>query len=53
MPPWHPVTAAGGALNASGKADKEKVAKNPVSHWRLSRQGVVGMAFERFLYLDC
>jgi WD40 repeat protein len=53
MPPWHPVTAAGGAMNASGKADKEKVAKNPVSHWRLSRQGVVGMVFERFLYLDC
>ena len=42
MPPWHPVTS-GAALNVPGKSDKDKVAKNPVSHWRLSRRGVVGM----------
>ena len=41
MPPWHPVTT-GAALNVPGKSDKDKVAKNPVSHWRLSRRGVVG-----------
>jgi len=41
MPPWHPV-ASGAALNVPGKSDKEKVVKNPVSHWRLSRRGVVG-----------
>ena len=41
MPPWHPVTS-GAALNVPGKSDKDKVAKNPVSHWRLSRRGVVG-----------
>ncbi|KAH9484123.1 putative catabolite repression protein creC [Psilocybe cubensis] len=45
MPPWHPVTSGGGALSAVGKAEKEKVAKNPVSHWRLSKQGVVDFVF--------
>ncbi|KDR73535.1 hypothetical protein GALMADRAFT_227983 [Galerina marginata CBS 339.88] len=45
MPPWHPVTSAAGALNASGKPDKEKAAKNPVSHWRLSKHGVVDFVF--------
>lgn len=40
MPPWHPVTS-GAAFNG-GKADKEKVAKNPVSHWRISKRSVVG-----------
>jgi hypothetical protein len=38
MPPWHPG-ASGSAL---GKTDKEKTAKNPVSHWRVSRRSVVG-----------
>ena len=41
MPPWHPVTS-GAALNVPGKSDKDKAVKNPVSHWRLSRRGVVG-----------
>jgi hypothetical protein len=40
MPPWHPVTSGAGL--AGGKQDKEKVAKNPVSHWRISRRSVVG-----------
>ncbi|RXW18622.1 hypothetical protein EST38_g7236 [Candolleomyces aberdarensis] len=41
MPPWHP---ASGAFNG-GKADKEKIAKNPVSHWRVSRRSVVDFVF--------
>jgi len=41
MPPWHPVSC-GGNLNQNGKAEKEKIAKNPVSHWRISRKAVVG-----------
>lgn len=41
MPPWHPVTSGGG-LAANGKPDKEKAAKNPVSHWRVSRRSIVG-----------
>lgn len=49
MPPWHPATAASGGLSAASKSDKDKVAKNPVSHWRLSRQGVVGTFF--FVYV--
>lgn len=42
MPPWHPVTSGTGLNGTSGKADKEKAAKNPVSHWRVSRRSVVG-----------
>ncbi|KAF8964008.1 catabolite repression protein creC [Flammula alnicola] len=41
MPPWHPATATGGGISTAGKSDKEKAARNPVSHWRLSRQSVV------------
>ena len=41
MPPWHPV-ASGSGVNGAGKLDKEKTAKNPVSHWRVSRRSVVG-----------
>jgi catabolite repression protein CreC len=39
VPPWHPVT---GGLGNGGRLDKEKTAKNPVSHWRVSRRSVVG-----------
>ncbi|KAG6808504.1 hypothetical protein H0H92_003931 [Tricholoma furcatifolium] len=41
MPPWHPVTSGGG-ITSNGKPDKEKAVKNPVSHWRVSRRGIVG-----------
>jgi catabolite repression protein CreC len=41
MPPWHPVMSA----NGLGKADKEKSAKNPVSHWRVSRRSILGRYF--------
>ncbi|KAG6889838.1 hypothetical protein C0995_014316 [Termitomyces sp. Mi166 len=37
MPPWHPVTSGGG-ITSNGKSDREKVAKNPVSHWRTGGQ---------------
>lgn len=40
MPPWHPAT---GNPSIPGKSEKDKVAKNPVSHWRISKRGVVGM----------
>ncbi|KAF9246391.1 WD40 repeat-like protein [Melanogaster broomeanus] len=40
VPPWHPEASVGGGV----KADKG-VAKNPVSHWRLSRRGVIDFAF--------
>ncbi|KAG6906339.1 hypothetical protein DXG01_014420 [Tephrocybe rancida] len=43
MPPWHPVTS-GGSFASNGKPDKEKAAKNPVSHWRVSRRSIVGNA---------
>lgn len=40
VPPWHPEANASGGT----KADKG-VAKNPVSHWRLSKRAVVGACF--------
>ncbi|THH29578.1 hypothetical protein EUX98_g4601 [Antrodiella citrinella] len=43
MPPWHPVTV--GSMNGGGKADKDKVAKNPVSHWRVSRKSIIDFVF--------
>ncbi|KAG5353109.1 hypothetical protein C0989_010313 [Termitomyces sp. Mn162] len=43
MPPWHPVTSGGG-ITSNGKQEKEKAAKNPVSHWRVSRRSIVGKA---------
>ncbi|KAI0333609.1 WD40 repeat-like protein [Cubamyces sp. BRFM 1775] len=44
MPPWHPVTA-GGPLPPGSKPEKEKTAKNPVSHWRVSRRSIVDFVF--------
>ncbi len=44
MPPWHPVVIASTLSN--GKADKDKdkdkIPKNPVSHWRISKKKIVG-----------
>jgi catabolite repression protein CreC len=45
MPPWHPVTSGAGLGSTGWKQDKEKVAKNPVSHWKVSRRSVVGEVF--------
>ncbi|KAK7038069.1 catabolite repression protein creC [Favolaschia claudopus] len=40
MPPWHPVSSGGIVVPS-----KDKVAKNPVSHWRVSRRSVVDFVF--------
>ncbi|KAG9318615.1 WD40 repeat-like protein [Chiua virens] len=40
VPPWHPEAN----VNGGAKADKG-VAKNPVSHWRLSKRAVVDFVF--------
>lgn len=37
-PPWHPESAVAG----KERLDKG-TAKNPVSHWRISRRGVLGV----------
>ncbi|PPQ67463.1 hypothetical protein CVT24_011520 [Panaeolus cyanescens] len=44
MPPWHPAATAA-SMNSAGKNEKEKTVKNPVSHWRISRKGVVDFVF--------
>ncbi|KAJ7074171.1 catabolite repression protein creC [Mycena amicta] len=41
MPPWHPVSSGTGPVVS--KVDK--VPKNPVSHWRVSRRSVVDFVF--------
>ncbi|KAI0032203.1 WD40 repeat-like protein [Vararia minispora EC-137] len=46
MPPWH--HGHDGAAAASGREkdrDKEKAAKNPVSHWRVSQRAIVDFVF--------
>ncbi|KAF8637423.1 hypothetical protein AX17_002918 [Amanita inopinata Kibby_2008] len=44
MPPWHPVMSGNNAQSA-GRPDREKTAKNPVSHWRISRWAIVDFVF--------
>ncbi|KAL5532770.1 hypothetical protein ACEPAF_4544 [Sanghuangporus sanghuang] len=45
VPKWHPVTSHS-ALNMNrGKSDKERTAKNPVSHWRVSKRAVIDIAY--------
>lgn len=39
-PKWHPVATH--SNHNRGRSDKDKTAKNPVSHWRVSRRGVLG-----------
>ena len=46
IPPWHPVNSAG-AQAGGGRGDRDKAAKNPVSHWKVSKRGVVGMCQDR------
>ncbi|KAH7909930.1 WD40 repeat-like protein [Hygrophoropsis aurantiaca] len=43
-PPWHPAPS-NGAVSAAGKSDKDRAAKNPLSHWRVSRRAVVDFVF--------
>ncbi|KDQ61162.1 hypothetical protein JAAARDRAFT_55864 [Jaapia argillacea MUCL 33604] len=50
MPPWHPGTAGGVGqqgygIMPSGRQEKEKTAKNPVSHWRVTRKSVLDFVF--------
>ena len=47
IPPWHPVNAAG-AQSGGGKGDRDKATKNPVSHWKVSKRGVVGNCYDRW-----
>ncbi|PFH54182.1 hypothetical protein AMATHDRAFT_465 [Amanita thiersii Skay4041] len=44
MPPWHPVMSVQ-AVQTPGKPDKDKTAKNPVSHWRVSRRSIIDFVF--------
>lgn len=44
MPPWHPIIS-GNNVPTTGKTEKEKAAKNPVSHWRVSRRKIVDFVF--------
>ncbi|KAL9715338.1 hypothetical protein Ac2012v2_002001 [Leucoagaricus gongylophorus] len=46
MPPWHPIpsTTTSGPPVPS-KSDKDKVVKNPVSHWRVSRKAISNFVF--------
>jgi catabolite repression protein CreC len=46
IPPWHPVNAAG-SQTGGGKGDRDKATKNPVSHWKVSKRGVVGTHHDR------
>lgn len=42
LPPWHPATIASSLSNGKSDKDKDRVPKNPVSHWRVSKKKVVG-----------
>ncbi|KAH7923482.1 WD40 repeat-like protein [Leucogyrophana mollusca] len=44
VPPWHPAPASGAAPGGN-KPDKDRTAKNPLSHWRVSRRSVVDFVF--------
>ena len=56
MPPWHPVVIAS-TLSNGGKNDKEKdkdkIPKNPVSHWRVSKKKIVGSSRSITHRTDC
>lgn len=41
VPKWHPVASHSG-LNL-GRSERDRTAKNPVSHWRVSKRSVAGM----------
>ena len=40
MPPWHPASIASPLIGT-----KDKIPKNPVSHWRVSKKSVVDFVF--------
>ncbi|KAI5116686.1 hypothetical protein M0805_007507 [Coniferiporia weirii] len=41
VPKWHPV----GVHSNRGRSEKERTAKNPVSHWRVSKRSVLDIAY--------
>ena len=42
VPKWHPVSSHS-ALNMNrGKSEKERTAKNPVSHWKVAKRSTLG-----------
>ncbi|TFY70270.1 hypothetical protein EVG20_g2740 [Dentipellis fragilis] len=41
MPPWHPAQALSGAAGTGGRGEKDKTAKNPVSHWKVSKRSIL------------
>jgi catabolite repression protein CreC len=42
MPPWHPGIPSGALTSPGAKGEKERIAKNPVSHWKVSTRSVLG-----------
>ena len=42
LPPWHPASIAAGHSNGKAEKEKDRIPKNPVSHWRVSQKKVVG-----------
>lgn len=51
MPPWHPVIVGSAGLTG-GKGEKEKTAKNPVSHWKVSKKSIIGKAYPFVVFLS-
>ena len=48
LPPWHPASiAASGLPNGKAEKEKDRIPKNPVSHWRVSQKKVVGSYSQR------
>ncbi|THH17520.1 hypothetical protein EW146_g3308 [Bondarzewia mesenterica] len=47
IPPWHPVNGGSGTsgIGSKGDKDKDKAARNPVSHWKVSKRSVVDFVF--------
>lgn len=45
FPPWHPATIASSMSNGKTDKDKDRIPKNPVSHWRVSKKKVVDFVF--------
>lgn len=45
MPPWHPVNGGPGAAGGGGRGERDKAAKNPVSHWKVAHRSIVDFVF--------
>lgn len=51
LPPWHPASIASAVSNGKTDKEKDRVPKNPVSHWRVSKKKVVG-SYSRYMSVD-